>query len=191
MKIVGKKPTSFALRLVVLMLVASGLMRLGTVGVAIARDTNSEDIVQEEFHGDCGPDEDVAGLYELISERTKQLDDQELALLMRQKDLEAAEILIQRNLVQLEASEAQLAATIDSVDGASEDDLSQLTSVYVAMKPQTAAALFDQMTPKFAAGFLGRMPPKSAGEIMSNLPPEAAYAISVVLAGRNANVPTE
>lgn len=191
MNSVKKKPASFALRLIVLMLVASGCIRLGSVGTAIARDSVASEPVSEMATLNCGPDEDLDGLFELIRERTKQLDDQELALLNRQKELEAAEVLIKQNLVRLEETEARLAKTIDLVDGASEDDIGRLTAVYESMKPKTAAELFSQMTPDFAAGFLGRMSPKAAGDIMSGLSPEGAYAISVVLAGRNANVPTQ
>jgi flagellar motility protein MotE (MotC chaperone) len=47
------------------------------------------------------------------------------------------------------------------------------------------------MDPVFAAGFLGRMRSDAAAAILAGLPPELAYSISVVLAGRNASVPTE
>ena len=188
MKRMKGKPLGNAMRLIVVMLLASGLIRLGSVGAAIARE--SDPVVETQHVGGiCKPDPELDGMFEIISERTKQLDDKEFALLTREKDLEAAELLIQNNLVRLEEAEQRLAKTIDMVDGASEDDLGRLTTVYESMKPKTAAQLFSQMTPDFAAGFLGRMSPKAAGEIMSGLTPEEAYAISVVLAGRNANVP--
>ncbi len=47
------------------------------------------------------------------------------------------------------------------------------------------------MNSEFAAGFLGRMNPQAAAGIMSNLSTEAGYAISVVLAGRNALAPKD
>jgi hypothetical protein len=45
------------------------------------------------------------------------------------------------------------------------------------------------MDPEFAAGFLGRMRPDAAGAVMAGLSAEKAYAVSVILAGRNAGVP--
>ena len=54
-----------------------------------------------------------------------------------------------------------------------------------------AAALFQLMEPSFAAGFLGRMRADAAAAILAGLEPDLAYSISVVLAGRNANVPRE
>jgi flagellar motility protein MotE (MotC chaperone) len=47
------------------------------------------------------------------------------------------------------------------------------------------------MTPEFAAGFMARMRPDAAAAIMAGLEPATAYSISVVIAGRNARVPTE
>ena len=190
MKKARNKPIGVALKLIVCMLLISGLIRLGSVGSAIARSPDELATIDDVEHA-CGPDTELAGLFDIIETRTNQLDEQEALLRKKQSDLQAAEVLIRKNLEQIEAAEKQLAATIEQVDGASEDDIGRLTSVYETMKPQTAADLFSQMTPDFAAGFLGRMAPKAAGEIMSGLTPENAYAISVVLAGRNANVPKE
>ena len=59
------------------------------------------------------------------------------------------------------------------------------------MKPKSAAALFEEMNATFAAGFLARMRPEAAAGIMASLSPGAAHRFSVVLAGRNADVPTD
>ncbi|MEP4475030.1 MAG: hypothetical protein ABJ024_08265, partial [Lentilitoribacter sp.] len=72
---------------------------------------------------------------------------------------------------------------------AAEDDLVRLTAVYENMKPKDASALFEQMEPGFAAGFLGRMRADAAAGILSGLSPQVAYSISVILAGRNADIP--
>ncbi len=72
-----------------------------------------------------------------------------------------------------------------------EKDIQNLTAVYQAMKPKDAAALFETMSPDFAAGFLGRMPPDSAAAILSGMSAEAAYGVSVIVAGRNADVPKD
>jgi flagellar motility protein MotE (MotC chaperone) len=89
----------------------------------------------------------------------------------------------------LAAAEAKLSETLSRADGAAETDLAQLTQVYESMKPKDAAKLFAAMDPEFAAGFLGRMQPASSAAIMSGMPADAAYAVSVLLAGRNAMVP--
>ena len=96
-----------------------------------------------------------------------------------------------QKLIALTQAEAALRDTIALADTAAESDLDRLTKVYENMKPKQAAALFEEMHPNFAAGFLGRMRPEAAAEIMAGLSPEAAHTFSVVMAGRNANVPTE
>jgi len=47
------------------------------------------------------------------------------------------------------------------------------------------------MEPAFAAGFLARMNADAASALFSNLSPEKAYALSVLMAGRNANAARE
>ncbi|TKA97657.1 hypothetical protein FAZ78_04745, partial [Cereibacter changlensis] len=98
---------------------------------------------------------------------------------------------IDAKLAELAAAEAALSETLARADGASEGDLTRLTSVYETMKPKDAAALFEAMAPEFAAGFIGRMRPDAAAAVLSGMSAEAAYSISVLLAGRNALVPKE
>ncbi len=59
------------------------------------------------------------------------------------------------------------------------------------MKPKDAAVLFEAMDAGFAAGFLSRMRAEAASALFSNLSPEKAYALSAIMAGRNANAATE
>lgn len=125
-----------------------------------------------------------------LRDRESRVGDRERAVEARAAAAELAEARAREAIDQLEAAERDLRATIALADSAAENDLAQLTAVYENMKPQQAAPLFQQMTPAFAAGFLGRMRPDAAAAILSGLEPEAAYAISVILAGRNASVPT-
>ncbi len=179
------------LPVIVLALILSGSLRLGGIGLANATEPSetppdpptAANAAQKE-------DPDVSALLAMVQARSKQLDAKEAQLAARASDLAAAQELIENNMRKLEQAEARLASTISKVDGASEADLERLTAVYQAMKPKVAAPLFEQMTPEFAAGFLGRMAPQAAAGIMSGLSTDAGYAISVVLAGRNAKAPS-
>lgn len=126
-----------------------------------------------------------------LSDRERRLDEREARLEERAQTLNAAEARIRQQLEDLAAAQQELARTIDLADDAAENDLAQLTAVYEAMTPADAAALFETMTPTFAAGFLGRMRPELSAGILAALPTDVAHAISVVLAGRHADVPTE
>ena len=84
-----------------------------------------------------------------------------------------------------------MSSLVTLADGAAEGDLDRLTAVYEAMKPSDAARLFAAMSSDFAAGFLGRMKPAAAAAILAGMPPDSAFAVSALIAGRNARAPTE
>ena len=135
--------------------------------------------------------ERLMNLVEALNLREKQIGEREKKAEIQAETLAIAREEIEKRLVELEKAEQQLRETIALADEAAENDLVRLTAVYENMKPKDAAALFEEMDPKFAAGFMGRMRPNSAANIMAGLSPEIAYSISAILAGRNAEVPTE
>lgn len=182
-----------ALTLVALLLIVSGAIRFGEgYGAAIAleiknaRDVGSDEKAELE---DISPE--LVELLEKTRARERAVEEQEAAMEARLQALALIEDAVTQDIQRLEAAEEKLRRTISSANSAAEDDIVRLTSVYENMKPEQAAALFRQMTPSFAAGFLGRMRPDAAAAILAGLEPELAYSISVVLAGRNADVPRE
>ena len=184
-----------ALWLISGLLLASGVIRLVTgTGPALAREmeqlTANSDATMTAS-GECQADPDIAKVLVALKARDNALAKREAALADRIAALSLAEQEIRENLTALETAEQELAATLSVADKAAEGDLARLTSVYENMKPKEAAALFEEMAPEFAAGFLGRMRPDAAAAIMVGLKASTAYTISVLLAGRNANVPTE
>lgn len=130
-----------------------------------------------------------AALLESLNKREAQVKAQETAVTERMAALTLADQAIGQRMADLQTAEDDLKKTLAIADGASEKDLTQLTAVYEAMKPADAAALFQTMSSEFAAGFLGRMQPAAAANILTGLKPEKAYEVSVLLAGRNADVP--
>lgn len=133
--------------------------------------------------------DEISSLISALTEREAQIAEREKKFEMRLKALSIADAEIEKRMLSLSETEENLRATLSLADEASEKDLLKLTSVYESMKPKDAAALFEQMEPNFAAGFLGRMRPDAAASVMAGLSPQVAYSISVILAGRNANVP--
>lgn len=131
----------------------------------------------------------ITELLASFEEREKKLAARESAIAAREAAMVDAETRIDAQLAELEAAEADLEKLLKLAGAAAEDDLAKLTTVYEAMKPAEAAALFSTMEPVFAAGFLGRMRPDAAAVVLAGLDPERAYAISLMLAGRHADVP--
>ncbi|MBT8412632.1 MAG: hypothetical protein KJP02_12675 [Octadecabacter sp.] len=118
-----------------------------------------------------------------------QLDAREAVLVDRENAVSAAQALVEDRLAALEAAEARLTDLVALSDQAAETDLERLTRVYETMAPAQAAPLFAQMSPSFAAGFVARMSPDTGAALMAEMDPEVAYAISVILATRNASAP--
>ncbi len=137
----------------------------------------------------CPRPAETTALLAAIRDRQAQLDERSVLLERRLRDVRQAEKRLAAEREALLEAERKLAATLAQADKAAERDLARLTAVYENMKPRVAAELFAKMAPEFAAGFMGRMRPEAAAAIMSAIPPARAYAISVILAGRNANVP--
>jgi len=137
----------------------------------------------------CAPA--VAGdMLEDIDRRARQLAAREEAVARREVEADAIASQAETRLAELRAAEQKLAATIAIADTAAEDDLSRITAIYENMKPEQAAGIFEAMEVEFAAGFLSRMNPAAAAAVLANLPAEFAYAITVVVAGRNARTPS-
>ena len=126
-----------------------------------------------------------------FQKREARLKEKESALRDRIHALNIVDEQVTQKLEALTAAETALRDMIALAETAAEGDLARLTKVYETMKPKQAAALFEEMAPEFAAGFLGRMRPDAAAAILAGLNPESAHRFSVVLAGRNANVPSE
>ncbi len=186
-----RKPTRGVLYVISGFLFLSVVVRLMSgASEAIAEGSNIDPTPSDQAPASTmSPEFDV--LLSELNAREAVLIERENALENRLQALRVAETEISARLEELRAAEESLAATIAQAEVAAENDLAALTAVYENMKPADAAALFQEMTPDFAAGFLGRMRSDSAAAIMSGLDPVHAYSISVLLAGRNVNVPTE
>lgn len=171
-------------------LLVSAVIRLGIGGVAFAEGLATH---VEEPPTAVAPmlEPEVGSLLEAIRTRQEQLFQREVEISERQLELNLIEQRIAAQLSVLKQAEQKLANTLAIADRATEKDLKQLTEVYEKMKAKSAAEIFGTMEISFAAGFLSRMKPESAAGILSEMPPNAAYSISVVMAGKNANAPTE
>lgn len=188
------RPARGALWIIAAMLLASGVLRIATgTGPALAREVGAlmEGTADHPESTECEPSEDIKKVLAALGNRETDLERREAAFADRIAALNLAEQEIEKNLIALQTAEQELSQTIALADTAAEDDLARLTSVYENMKPKEAAALFEEMAPDFSAGFLGRMRPDAAAAIMAGLNAPTAYSISVILAGRNANVPTQ
>lgn len=194
----GTRPGRGTLVAIGALLLGSALLRVGDdAGRAFAKQaTHETELTQEHAMtsgtaSNCTPDPDFSEMLSAFRQRDETIAQREAQLSARMQALSVADREITRRMAELTQAETELRATLALADSAAENDLGRLTAVYESMKPKDAAALFGSMDPEFSAGFLGRMRPEAAAPIMSGLDPQTAYSISAILAGRNANVPTE
>lgn len=170
----------------------SGTLRLGEgVGNALAETAATE---PETAEGGgvaqiCEPDSGAQAMLAALRGRETRLAEQEAKAAEREQTLALARKEIDTKIATLEATEQKLAQTIALADQASEKDVAKLVAMYETMKPKDAAKLFGEMDPDFAAGFLAQMRSDAAAAVLAGLAPAKAYAISLKLAGRNANAP--
>ena len=188
----GKAAKRGTLTLIAGLLVVSGVIRFsGGIGPALAREVDAMRTEVTPAATETVPAPDVAAVLAALQAREAQVAVREAALEEKEQLLALARAEIEENLIALQEAETALAETLATASTAAEDDIGQLVAVYQSMKPKDAARLFEEMDPDFAAGFLARMRPDAAAAIMAGLDPKTAYSVSVLLAGRNAEVPTE
>lgn len=170
----------------------SGIARLGQLGLARASVAEAQTGHSAEQAADpqCASSAPLDAALSRVEGRAEILDAREARLDSRAADLAALEVRLNTRLETLQETETRLESLLALSDTAAETDLARLTQVYETMSSAEAAALFAQMDPGFAAGFLGRMQPEAAAGILAELDPPVAYAISVLLATRNASAPT-
>ena len=131
------------------------------------------------------PNPDFVGLAAMIKSRTAEIEQRLAAINEREETLKAVEMRVDAKLKELEAAQASLAEVANRVDAANGKDIKALADMYANMKPAQAGAIFNAMEPAFAAGFLTAIRAESAAAILASMEPQKAYAVSVIIAGRN------
>ncbi|HCP82297.1 MAG TPA: hypothetical protein DIT67_12200 [Octadecabacter sp.] len=188
---VSRKPKN-VLIFAAALLFASGGVRLGTgMGPAIAFAEEQMETAETHQSEDTPQAPEIEPLLAALQARENRVSEREVALGDRFLALSVAEEEVTKRLAELEAAEQSLLAALTLSETANDSDVMRLTAVYENMKPADAASLFQEMSPDFASGFLVRMRPEAAAAILAGLEPQTAYSISVIIAGRNANAPTE
>lgn len=124
-------------------------------------------------------------LLEEVRRQREALAAREAEVAARERELNGLGRQMQQRLDELRAARDNLAKTAALVDDAAGKDVRRLAEMYQQMKPKQAGQIFNEMAPSFAAGFIAEMRPDAAALVMANMDAEKAYAVSLLLAGRN------
>ena len=124
-------------------------------------------------------------LLRAIRARSISLDERERKILERERALEVIAKRVAAELPKLEQERLALAELIANAQRHSVEGTEQLVKIYQTMKPKQAAAIFDEMDPRIAVVFLRDMRGEAASFIIANMNVKKAYAITLLMAGRN------
>lgn len=173
---------------------ASALLRAGEVvaelpaksddgfGNPIPQQTVSKPVSSEPSgRVEIGPQQ----LLDEVRRQREALAAREAEVAARERALTGLGAKMRERLEELRVARDQLAKTAALVDDAAGKDVRRLAQMYQQMKPKQAGQIFNEMAPSFAAGFIAEMRPDAAALVMANMDAEKAYAVSILLAGRN------
>lgn len=159
------------------------------VAVAQTREeTTTTEHKSEPGAADITEPADRASLLASMRARTAMLDKREAELADRIKLLEAVERRIDEKMITLKTAKEELESRLTFADTAAKEDITRLARLYENMKPQKAGEIFNAMDSSFAAGFLTEMKSENAALVLANMETNKAYAASIIIAGRNANI---
>lgn len=183
-----------ALMVLAVCFVASALIRAGDVVAALPERRQDGPVQQaapaaaEPSAAAAPPGPEREGADALVSALKRQretLDAREAALDERENTLKALEKRLERRLEDVRQARERLSKTAALVTDAAAKDVERLAQMYQQMKPKQAGQIFNEMAPSFAAGFIAAMRPDAAALVLANMDADKAYAISLLLAGRN------
>ncbi len=175
--------------------VLSALLRAGDVIAALPESgddgfgnplaTPAQQQITSANPADAGETGKPMTLIAELREQRDRLEKRESLLRSREQTLKTLETQLNQRLEEIRAARERLKDTAALVDDAAGKDVRRLAQMYQQMKPKQAGQIFNEMAPSFAAGFIAEMKPEAAALIMANMEAEKAYAVSLLIAGRN------
>lgn len=128
-------------------------------------------------------------LLDAINSRNATLDEREKRVAEMERTLEVAKKRIAVEMAALKAEHSALAALVQKARSATAEGTEHLVKIYRTMKPKKAGAIFNEMDPRVAVEFLREMKGEAASYIIANMDTRKAYAVTLLMAGRNLSVP--
>ena len=143
--------------------------------------------VAEETPQAFDPDRLSAGEWDLLqqlSTRRDALDDRERSIEQREALLSVAERRVEEKVAELEALRSEIEALLHQADSQSEEQLKGLASIYEAMRPADAAAIFNGLDLEVLIAVLERMRGQKSAAVLAGMNPERARLVTTELARR-------
>lgn len=151
-------------------------------GVPYSKDKSGEKV---PVGAKDGVGETERSILERLSERRTELDKRAAQLDSRQSLVEAAEKRLNDRITQLKALEAQITALVNEKKALDDKQFKGLVSMYEAMKPKAAAAIFDQLSMDVLLRVATTMNPRKMSPILAAMTTARAQELTVLMAADN------
>lgn len=121
-------------------------------------------------------------LLQNLSKRRDELDNRERELEIKSKVLEASEKRITDRMTEMKQLEAELQKVLAVYNEKQNDQLKSLVKIYENMKPDEAAAIFNEMEMPILLDVIGKMSERKVAPVLANMNPKKAKDVTQELA---------
>ena len=150
---------------------------------AVPDDIGTRPTLPERFDVSQLTDSEVAVLHSL-SERRDELNNREAELDQRAAMLSVAEQRVDEKLAELDALSTHIEGLLTQLSAARDGQLDSLVSIYEAMRPSDAAAIFNGLEMEVILSVFERMAERKSAPILAAMNPERAREVTSELALR-------
>jgi flagellar motility protein MotE (MotC chaperone) len=123
-------------------------------------------------------------LLQNLSKRRDELDQRERDLDIKAKVLEASEKRITDKIAEIKTLEAELSKVLAQYNEKQDGQIKSLVKIYESMKPEEAAAIFNELEMPILLDVIGKMSERKVALVLANMSPKRARDVTQELADR-------
>lgn len=121
--------------------------------------------------------------FKRLNERKMELDRREAELAKLEEELQSQRVGIEEKIKQLEATRAEISATLKGRVEHDQEKVAKLVDVYSNMKPASASRVIESLNEDLAVSILDKMKKKNAAEVLNMMSAAKARKLSEMLTG--------
>lgn len=123
-------------------------------------------------------------LLQNLSKRRDELDQRERDLAIKSKVLDASEKRITDKIAEIKTLEAELSKVLAQYNEKQDGQIKSLVKIYESMKPDEAAAIFNELEMPILLDVIGKMSERKVALVLANMNPKRARDVTQELADR-------
>lgn len=123
-------------------------------------------------------------LLQNLSKRRDELEQRERDLDLKAKVLEASEKRITDKIAEMKTLEAELSKVLAQYNEKQDTQIKSLVKIYESMKPDEAAAIFNELELPILLDVIGKMSERKVALVLANMNPKRARDVTQELADR-------